>query len=198
MTRWLVLRMFKKALAAAVDARDHYTGSHSKKVKEYAVALAEALGLESLEISQLETCSLLHDIGKVGISDDILNKRDKLTAREWEAIRVHPQAGANMVGRTHQLTPCIPIILYHHERYDGNGYPEGLKGEEIPLEARILAIADAFAAMTSERAYADGLPWDAAVEEIKRGAGKQFDPHLVEVFLSVIGTAPITTTGENV
>ena len=186
------------ALAAAVDARDHYTGSHSKKVKEYAVTLAEALNLESLKVSHLETCSLLHDIGKVGISDDILNKHDKLTAKEWEAIKAHPQAGANMVGRTRQLTPCIPIILYHHERYDGGGYPEGLKGEEIPLEARVLAIADAFAAMTSERAYADVLSWEEAVEEIKRGAGKQFDPHLVEVFLSVIGTAPITTTGENV
>ena len=186
------------ALAATVDSKDHYTGSHSKKVKEHAVALAEALNLEPLEISRLETCSLLHDIGKIGISDDILNKRGKLKAEEWVTIKSHPETGATIASHARELAPYIAGILHHHERYDGSGYPKGLKGEEIPLEARILAIADAFAAMTSERAYSDALPWEEAVKEIKRGAGKQFDPHLVEVFLSVVSAAPVKTTGKNV
>ena len=179
------------SLAATVDAKDHYTRSHSKKVSEYATLLAEALNLEPQKISQLETCALLHDIGKIGISDKILNKRGKLTTEEWEAIKTHPQVGANIANNAHQLVPCVAGILHHHERYDGSGYPKGLKGEEIPLEARILAIADAFAAMTSERNYSDTLPLEEALKEIKQGAGKQFDPHLVEVFLSAIKTTSI-------
>ena len=187
------------ALAATVDASDHYTFSHSKRVKEHAVALAEALKLEPPEISRLETCALLHDIGKIGISDRILNKRGKLTAEEWEAVKIHPQVGANIASRARQLAPCLAGILYHHERYDGSGYPKGLKGEDIPLEARILAIADVFAAMTSDRPYSDALAYEEALEEIKRGAGKQFDSHLVKVFLSAIKTtAPVTTTREKV
>ncbi len=134
------------ALAAAVDARNPYTHTHSKKVSQYAVALAEALNLESLTISRLSTCSLLHDIGKIGISDEILNKPGKLTTEEWEVIKVHPQLGVTIVSHARQLAPYIPGILYHHERYDGSGYPNGLKGEDIPLEARILAIADAYLA----------------------------------------------------
>jgi len=178
------------ALAARVDARDHYTRSHSKKVNEYAVALAEALNLEPLKISNLSTCALLHDIGKIGISDEILNKRDKLTAEEWEAIKGHPQLGATIASHARQLAPCIAVILHHHERYDGNGYPKGLKGEDIPLEARILAVADAFAAMTSDRHHSEALPDEQALEEIKQGAGKQFDPNLVEVFLSIVKITP--------
>jgi len=187
------------ALAATVDAKDHYTYSHSKRVKEHAVTLAEALKLEPLEISRLETCALLHDIGKIGISDKILNKRGKLTAEEWEAIKIHPQVGANIASRARQLAPCLAGILYHHERYDGSGYPKGLKGEDIPLEARILAIADVFAAITSDRPYSDAFAYEEALEEIKRGAGKQFDSHLVKIFLSAIKTtAPVTTTREKV
>jgi len=173
------------ALAATVDARNHYTRNHSKKVNEYAIALAEALDMERLEINRLSTCALLHDIGKIGISNDILNKHGKLTNREWEAIKTHPQLGATIAAHSRQLAPCVPGIRHHHERYDGSGYPKGLKGEDIPLEARILAIADAFAAMNSERPYSDALSYEEALEEIKRGAGSQFDPKLVEVFLSV-------------
>jgi diguanylate cyclase (GGDEF)-like protein len=174
------------ALAATVDARDHYTRSHSRKVNEYAVALAEALNLEPLEITRLSTCALLHDIGKIGISDEILNKPGKLTAEEWEAIKSHPQLGATIVGRVRELVPCVPGILHHHEKYDGSGYPKGLKGKDIPLEARILAIADAFAAMTSERRYSDILSYEQALVEVKRGAGTQFDPDLVKVFLRLV------------
>jgi len=178
------------ALAATVDAKDHYTRSHSKKVSEYAIALAEALNLEPEEISRLEACALLHDIGKISISGEILTKWDKLTAKEWEGIKVHPQVGATIARHARQLAPCIAGILHHHERYDGGGYPKGLKGEDIPLEARILAIADAFAAMTSPRPYSEALPCEEALEEMKRGAGKQFDPKLVEVFLAIVKIMP--------
>ncbi|MEE9399631.1 MAG: diguanylate cyclase, partial [Dehalococcoidales bacterium] len=179
------------ALAVTVDAKGNYAQNHWKKVKEYSVALAEALKLESAEISKLETCALLHDIGKVGINDAILNKRGKLTVEEWEAIKMHPQVGANIAHHAPQLAPCLAGILHHHEKYDGSGYPKGLKKEEIPLEARILAIADAFAAMTSARSYSDALTAEEALEEIKRGAGTQFDPRLVEAFMPAIEATPI-------
>ncbi|MBI4303377.1 MAG: diguanylate cyclase [Chloroflexi bacterium] len=185
------------ALAATVDARDHYTRSHSKRVNQYAIAIAEALNLEPLEINRLSTCALLHDVGKIGISDEILNKTDKLTQDDWEAIKTHPQLGATIASHTRHLAPCIPGILYHHERYDGSGYPKGLKGGEIPLEARILAIADSFAAMTSERAYSTTMSFEDAVEEIKSGAGTQFDPGLVEIFLSIMQADRTVKAGRN-
>ena len=178
------------ALAATVDARDHYTGSHSKKVSKYAVVLAEALAMGALEISQLETCALLHDIGKIGVSDEILGKQGKLNDDEWDIIKTHPQLGSTIASRSRQLAPYVPGILHHHERYDGTGYPHGLKGEDIPLEARILAVADAFAAMTSDRVYSKALPQEEALEEIKQGVGKQFDPHLAEIFISTIQKQP--------
>ncbi len=173
------------ALAETVDARSKYTRNHSKKVTEYALDLAEALNLKPPEIERMEVCASLHDIGKIGISAEILNKPGELNAEEWEAIKAHPQLGAAIVGSVPQLAHCLAGILYHHEWYDGNGYPKGLKGDDIPLEARILAIADAFAAMTSERPYSATLTYEEALEEIKQGAGKQFDPYLVENFLRV-------------
>jgi diguanylate cyclase (GGDEF)-like protein len=173
------------ALAETVDARHHCTFGHIKDVTEYALSLAEALKLEPQEVSKLETCALLHDIGKIGISDEILDKPGELTAEEWETIRTHPQLGACIVGHVPQLAQCVAGIKHHHERYDGTGYPAGLKGDEIPLEARVLAIADAFAAMTAERSYSENLSYEGALEEIKRGAGTQFDPNLVEVFVSI-------------
>jgi len=185
------------ALAATVDAKNHRTHSHWQKVKEYVVVLGEALKLEPPEISKLETCALLHDIGKISISEKILNKPGTLTAEEWEAIKTHPQVGANIVSQARELAPYLAGVLHHHERYDGSGYPQGLKGEEIPLEARILAIADAFAAMTSVRSYSDALSVEEALEEIKRGAGKQFDPHLAEVFCSTIETTTIKHKSES-
>ena len=162
-------------------------------MNEYAVALAEALNLEPLEISRLSTCALLHDIGKIGIGDEILNKSGKLATEEWEVIKNHPQLGATIISHVRELAPCVPGILHHHEKYDGSGYPKGLKGKDIPLEARILAIADALAAMTSERRYSDTLSYEQALEELRRGAGKQFDPNLVEVFLRLVKiTTPLT------
>ena len=174
------------ALAAAVDAKDPYTYDHSRKVNTYAVALAEAIGLLPDEVSRISTAALLHDIGKIGISDGILNKKGKLSAEDWEQIKSHPRLGANIVGNVPNLVPCITGILYHHERWDGTGYPEGLKGEQIPLEARIMAIADAFAAMTSARPYRDALCAEKVLKELSRGAGTQFDPKLVEVFIGIV------------
>ena len=187
------------AMAEAVDAKEHYANSHWKKVKEYATFLATAVELEPEEISRLETSALLHDIGKISISEKILNKRTPLTADEWAIIKTHPQVGVNIASRAPELALCLPGILHHHERYDGTGYPIGLKGKEIPLEARILAIADAFTAMTTVRSYSDALPLEGALEELKRGAGIQFDPKLVAIFNTAIqrttGT-PVSTESE--
>ena len=145
------------ALAATVDTRDRLTHNHSKQVHDYSIAIAEGLGMDSLEINRLGTCALLHDIGKIGISDEILSKKEKLTDEEWEIIKSHPVLGASIISHSIQLAPCIEGILHQHERYDGGGYPDGLKGEEIPLESRILIIADSFSAMTSSRVYSRAL-----------------------------------------
>jgi len=182
------------ALAAAVDAKDHYAHDHSQRVKEYAVALTKSLDLEPSDIARLSIAALLHDIGKIGISDEILNKASELSAEEWEVIKSHPQLGADIVSHVPQLASCMQGILYHHEHYDGTGYPLGLKGEAIPLDARILGVVDAFAAMTSARPYRDALPFEEALKELKKGAGKQFDPGLVETFISVAKTMPLVAT----
>jgi len=172
-------------LAETVDIRSHQARNHSKKVTEYALALGKALNMETSAMRKLEICALLHDVGKIGISDDILNKPCELMAEEWEIVKGHPQLGATIVGHVPQLAACAVGIRHHHEWYDGSGYPDGLKGDDIPLESRILAIADAFTAMMSERSYTSTLNRTNALEELKRGAGKQFDPYLVEKFLSI-------------
>jgi putative nucleotidyltransferase with HDIG domain len=173
-------------LVSTVETRDPYTYGHSKKVNTYAVALAEAIGLSPEEVSKVSTAALLHDIGKISIPDDVLNKKGKLNKEDWEAIKAHPRLGASIVGSIPNLVPCVSSILHHHERWDGGGYPEGLKGEEIPLEARILAIADSFEAMTSARPYRPALSIEEVVKELGQCAGLQFDPKLVEVFVGII------------
>jgi diguanylate cyclase (GGDEF)-like protein len=184
------------ALAAAVDAKDHYAYKHSQKVREYAVALAKSLDLAPADIARLSTVALLHDVGKIGISDEILNKAGKLTEEEWEVIRSHPQLGADIVSNVPELASCLAGILYHHEHYDGSGYPAGLKSEAIPLDARILGIVDAFAAMTSARPYRAALSCEEAVEELKRAAGKQFDPNLVKAFIPTAQAMALVATQE--
>jgi len=174
------------ALAETVDAKEHYSDSHWKRVKEFAALLAKGIELDAEEIHKIETSALLHDIGKISISEKILNKPTPLTANEWEIVKTHPQVGVNIASRIPELAPCLPGILHHHEKYDGTGYPIGLKAEEIPLEARILAIADAFAAMTAVRSYSEAMPVEEALEELKRCANIQFDPNLVEVFRNAI------------
>jgi len=174
------------ALAATVDAKDHYTYGHSKKVSEYAVVLSEALGLPEDRIVTIRAAALLHDIGKIGVPDSILNKEDTLTEEEWEKIKTHPQDGAEILRHVINLVNCLPAILHHHERYDGNGYPSGLKGVDIPWEARILAIADAYDAITSLRPYRQRLSSQQALEELRRCAGTQFDSELVEAFCKIM------------
>jgi len=174
------------ALVSTVEARDSYTYGHSRKVNNYAVALAEAIGLSPDDVSKVSSAALLHDIGKIGIPDKVLNKKGKLSREDWEAIKSHPRLGANIVGNVPNLVPCVSIILYHHERWDGSGYPEGLKGEQIPIEARILAIADSFEAMNSARPYRPALSLEEVLKELRQGAGGQFDPKLVEVFIGII------------
>jgi len=187
------------ALASTVEARDPYTYGHSRKVNTYAVALAEAIGLPPEEVSRVSTSALLHDIGKIGVPDKVLNKKGKLSEEDWEAIKAHPRLGANIVGNIPNLVPCLSGILYHHERWDGCGYPEGLKGEEIPIEARILSIADSFAAMTSARPYRPALCSEKVVKELGQCAGSQFDPDLVGVFIGIIkaGFSEQVKTGQD-
>lgn len=174
------------ALAATVDAKDSYTYGHSRKVSEYAVAIAEAYKLSQDRISTIRAASLLHDIGKVGVPDSILNKKTSLNEEEWKPIRAHPELGVEILRHVIDLVNCLPAILHHHEHHDGSGYPAGLSGEGIPLEARILSVADAYDAMTSPRPYHKQLSLEEAIEELRRCAGTQFDPEVVEVFCNII------------
>lgn len=174
------------ALAATVDAKDHYTYGHSKKVTGYAIEIAEALGYSQERIATIRTAALLHDIGKIGISDLILQKSGPLTNDDWKPIWAHPDLGVAILKRVDSLKDCLAGVRYHHERYDGKGYPAGLKGENIPLDARILAVADAYDAMTSERPYRrDKFSTEQALDELNRCAGTQFDPKIVKVFIKL-------------
>ena len=173
------------ALAAAVDAKDHYTYGHSKKVAQSAIALAEALDLTQPKIATIRATAMLRDIGKIGIPDGTLTKPDRLTDEEWKLLKTHPQMGAQIIRHVPDLANCVPGIQHHHEHWDGTGYPSGLNGENIPLDARIIAIADAYAAMTSIRPYRKAMSPKDAIEELKRSAGTQLDPKLTELFVSI-------------
>ncbi len=177
------------ALAAAVDARDHYTYGHSRNVSKYAVAIGKALGLSRRTQERLRICALLHDIGKIGLPDSIIRKSDPLDEEEWEIMRKHSELGATIISHTPELADCAPAIRHHHEWHDGRGYPHGLKGEDIPLEARIIAIADAYDTMTTPRAYRQMASPQQAMEELRLCAGTQFDPELVEAFCQAMSEA---------
>jgi len=174
------------ALAAAVDAKDPYTGSHSQRTTELAAAIAQELGLSAQEIELIRYAGLLHDVGKIGISERILLKPGPLNAEEWEVVRRHPALGANIVERAASLYQLVPVILHHHERYDGQGYPAGLRGEDIPFKARILAVADAYEAMTSDRAYRPAMTVEQALATVRQGADEQWDGKVVEVLHKII------------
>ena len=175
-----------KSLAAAVDIRDGYTHTHSSLVSELAAAVARRLGLSSAEVSRISMGALLHDVGKIGIPDAILTKEGGLSPEEWDCIRRHPVLGEQILGQTPELTDVTPLVLHHQERYDGTGYPRKLAGEEIPLGARIIAAADAYHAIISDRPYRSRRTHSDAVLELGRCSGSQFDPLVVENLLSVL------------
>ena len=174
------------ALVNAIDAKDHYTKEHLKNVSHYAVELAAALGLPDREIEIIKYAGLLHDIGKIGINQEILTKKSKVTQEEFEILKKHPVIGANILKDVKFLEKEIPIILHHHERWDGKGYPHGLSGREIPPGARILAVVDAFDAMTTDRVYQRKLSLKEAMNELSRCSGSQFAPDMVEQFLILL------------
>lgn len=173
-------------LSGVVEAKDLYTDKHMKDIAEYSVEIAKKLRLSEHDIENIRKAALLHDLGKVSVPDSILMKAGKLSEEEMEIIRKHPAAGAKMIESVEPLKQAQEIIKYHQECFDGSGYPDGLKGEDIPLGARIVAVADAFGAMTTDRPYRNALSTEEAVSELKRFAGKQFDLHIVEIFISVL------------
>ncbi|MFQ6001886.1 MAG: HD-GYP domain-containing protein, partial [Anaerolineae bacterium] len=174
-----------EALSRVVEVNDPYTAGHSSTVTEIAIKIAQEMGLRNEERDTLRIAAPLHDVGKVGISSAVLNKPARLTQAEWVMIQAHPVASAQMAERVTAFKEAVPIIRHHHERWDGTGYPDGLKGEEIPLLARILAVADGFEAMTSERPYRWARTEEEALAELKKGAGSQWDPKVVEVFVKM-------------
>jgi len=178
-----------QSLAAAVDAKDRYTHGHSERVTAYALEIGEALQMSSEMRDALKVAGLLHDLGKIGVPDSILNKPGSLTQEEREALQRHPSIGGDILHQSPQLDLIIPAVLFHHERWDGAGYPDGLAGESIPLVARILAIADAFDAMTSDRPYRKAMSVEEALLELRANAGKQFDPALVEMFIGKMSSS---------
>lgn len=175
-----------QTLRYTVEAKDSYTRGHSDRVSEYSVLIGEKLGLPAEQIKTLRIGGLFHDIGKIGIPDSILLKPAKLTDEEYSQIKNHPSIGAHILGSAAIFQDIIPIVKHHHERYDGNGYPSKLKGEEIPYLARIAAVADTFDAMTSRRSYRGPIDIEHVKEEIKRCEGTQFDPQIAEVFLDIL------------
>lgn len=181
---------FLTAMAASIDARDPYTHGHSHRVAFWGREIAKELGLSPQEVEQVYHGGILHDIGKIGIEDDILNKEGKLTAEEYEKIKEHPVIGYEIIKQAGVFEELLPAIRWHHERIDGMGYPDGLKGEEIPLMARILAVSDAFDAMVSNRPYRDGLPIEVALQMIEENMGSQFDEKIARAFLQLVNRYP--------
>lgn len=172
-----------EVLATAIDAKDPYTRGHSRRVTLYSVAIAEQLGLPAKEIESIKYAGLLHDVGKIGISDSIIRKPGRLTDEEYGIIKTHPAIGAKILRPVEFLADKVPGVLHHHEYYDGRGYPDHLTGENIPLAGRIICVADCFDAMTTNRPYRKGLSVNTVVAELKKLSGKQFDPICVEAFL---------------
>jgi putative nucleotidyltransferase with HDIG domain len=173
------------ALISAIDAKDRYTHGHSERVAQVAKCLAEQLHLPKTDVNTIYLGGLLHDIGKIGVDDVVLNKPGALTPDEYDQIKQHPQLGYDILRGVRQLERILPIVLYHHEAWDGSGYPHGLKGEETPLLARITAVADAFDAMSSDRPYRRGMPDEKLDSILREGAGRQWDPQVVDAFFAI-------------
>ncbi|HIE51693.1 MAG TPA: HD-GYP domain-containing protein [Armatimonadetes bacterium] len=188
MTTWEALfrREVVEALLRTYSERIPYIRTHAERVSEYARRLAEHLGWPPEEVEQVREAALLCDLGQVAVSDLILAKPDRLTEDEWEMMKRHPVLGAEIVGAITLLRPLSIPIRHHHERYDGTGYPDALRGEDIPLESRLLALCDAYDALLSERPYRPPLSPEEAQAVLRENAGTQFDPHLTEAFLTLL------------
>ena len=178
-----------KAIIEALDAKDSFTLGRSRRVAYYSMKMVDKLALNPTEVSQIELAGLLHDIGMIGVAEEILNKSQKLTQEEFEKIKMHVHYSVKILEDIKQLYEITEIIKYHHEYYNGCGYPYGLKGDEIPLGSRIIAIADAYDSMVSKRAYRNSLSAEEALKVIEQSAGQQFDPNLVEIFKSILPEA---------
>ncbi|HEV2711519.1 MAG TPA: HD-GYP domain-containing protein, partial [Gaiellaceae bacterium] len=176
-----------ESLNATVEAKDPYTAGHSLRVQELAVAIGTELGLTGERLDSLRLAGLFHDIGKLAVPDAVLTKPARLTPEEFALIQQHSEAGARIVGKLGPLREAVPTIRHHHERWDGRGYPDGLAGADIPLEAAIVGLADAWDAMTTDRPYQAALSTQAAIDEIRAGRGTQFAPEVVDAFLATLG-----------
>jgi HD-GYP domain-containing protein (c-di-GMP phosphodiesterase class II) len=179
-----------KALASAVDAKDPYTARHSLRVTRLALLLADAIRLSTEERYVLELSAWMHDVGKIGVPDSILTKPFPLTEDEFGVMKAHPVKGGEIVGEIEDLSMVADVIRHHHERMDGSGYPDGLRGEAIPLASRIILIADAFEALVADRRYRKSVGRDVAIRELQEHCGTQFDPELVRAFISMLTAHP--------
>lgn len=196
---WIILDLIKKqkegneafmslmiSLSSLIEIKDRYTEGHSRKVRNWVSVIGKRMGLDKREVRDIITAATLHDIGKVGIPDGILNKPDKLSDIEFEKIKEHPLLALDSIRSIKRLRNLVDIVKHHHERYDGNGYPDKLKGEDIPLGARMITVADSFDAMTSDRAYRKAYPKEKAISILSDEKGKQFDPEIVDTFMELI------------
>ena len=175
-----------QALANTIDAKDSYTNGHSTRVAQYSVMLAEKMGYTGEKLEQLQYAAMLHDIGKIGVPREIINKPSKLTDEEYAIIKTHPAIGENILKEVSEIPDIAIGARWHHERYDGKGYPDGMKGEDIPKLARIIGVADAYDAMTSKRSYRDVLPQEVVIGELEKGKSTQFDPEIADLMIELI------------
>ncbi|MCH4891142.1 HD-GYP domain-containing protein [Acidaminobacter sp. JC074] len=176
----IYLHEIMDCLVELLEVKDSYTKGHSTRVADMACDFAKELGVSNEAYEIIHLAAHLHDIGKVGIPDGVLNKHEPLTDEEWLMIREHPRTGYNVLKKSASLSDIAEVVLYHHERFDGKGYPIGLKGNEIPLASRIISICDSLDAMTTARPYRSAMTWDHALEEVYKNSGSQFDPDLVK------------------
>jgi putative nucleotidyltransferase with HDIG domain len=180
-----------RSLVTAIEAKDQYTRGHSERVAIHARRLAEAMGLPASQVDLAERAALLHDVGKIGLSQATLTSSEKLSAEEVRQVRLHPVIGAELTEEVAFLSDIVPIVRHHHERIDGAGYPDGLVDTDIPMLARVLAVVDSYDAMTSDRAYRPGMSQDEARAELERVAGTQLDERLVAAFVGVLQEGPL-------